>query len=140
MFWHWKVSIRYLKISLTCNSLIFLWYKISKVYQLACVEFESRLPVWPPGMLVFFPQVSELMGRVVSSHTCSTLSSQQVVPVSWNMCHYLKATLPVFLGYLMTGAHVSEVNRQAGHWFCWDEEQLYSQGGKDKISLWVTVV
>lgn len=43
-------------------------------------------------MLVFFPEVPELMGCVVSPDTCGTLSSQQVVPVFGNRCHYLKAS------------------------------------------------
>lgn len=135
MFWHWKVSICYLKISLMCNSLIFLWNKISTVYQLACVEFESRLPVWSARMLVFFPEVSELMGRVVSSDTYSTLSSQQVVPVFWNMCHYLRASHVICVSSLLDDLSTCIRDKQIGHWFCWDEEQLYSQGGKDKISL-----
>lgn len=40
MFWHWKVSVSYLNISLKRNPLVFLWYKTDKVYQLAWIEFK----------------------------------------------------------------------------------------------------
>lgn len=114
MFWHWKVSICYLKISLMCISLIFLWWKISKVCQLAWAEFESWLPVWSPKRLVFFPEVSEL-----NSDTCGTLSSQQVVPVFGNMCHYLKANHDILIHVpgLLDDLSTYIRDKQAGHWF-----------------------
>lgn len=123
LFWHWKVSVSYLKISLMRNPLIFLWYKTGKVYQLARVEFKSVLTVWSLRMLAFFPEVSAQVLNGTSSWQFSGISVTTLRHTSYFN------RVPRLLNDLSTYIR----DRQAIDF--WDKEQLYSQGGNDTISL-----
>lgn len=88
-------------------------------------------------MLVSFPELSELLGCVVSSDTCDTLFSQQVAPVFWNMCHYLKAShiicVPRLLDDVGTYIREKQIGRPLIFFFFFEMKNNYiAREGKIK--------